>query len=99
MDAFKSGDFVTAVRHWKPLAEGGNSAAQRYLGMAYISGEGVPQDRKTAQKWLRLASEQGDALAQFYLGEMYANGWGVPENFKTAVKWYTLAAENGYLEA
>ena len=100
MDAAKSADYVTAVRHWKPLAEGGNYAAQRYLGLAYISGEGVPQDFKTAQKWLRLAAEQGDAESQYYLGVMYENRWGVkPKDTKTQLKWYTLAAEKGYAAA
>lgn len=36
--------------------------------MAYHEGRSVPQDDKTAVKWLRLAAEQGDAGAQRVLG-------------------------------
>jgi TPR repeat protein len=30
----------------------------------YSTGQGVPQDNKTAVKWWKLAAEQGDAEAQ-----------------------------------
>ena len=58
----------------------------------YDNGEGVPENDKTAVKWLTKAAEQGYVDAQYNLGLMYDNGEGVPENDKTAVKWYTLAA-------
>ena len=93
--AYESGDFATALREWRPLAEQGNASAQHNLGWMYRKGEGVPQDDKTAVKWYTLTAEQGTASAQFNLGWMYANGKGVSQDYKTAVKWYTLAAEQG----
>jgi hypothetical protein len=51
LTAAQSGDFATALREWKPLAEQGDSAAQRNLGLMYDNGQGVPQDYKTAVKW------------------------------------------------
>ena len=59
----------------------------------YFTGDGVPQNAKTAVKWYKLAAEQGYASAQFNLGVMYYTGNGVPKNHKTAVNWYRLAAE------
>jgi uncharacterized protein len=95
LTALKSGDFVTAVREWRPLAKQGNANAQSYLGVMYENGLGVLQDYKTAVKWYRLAAEQGDASAQTNLGVMYSNGTGVLQDYKTAVKWYRLSAEQG----
>jgi TPR repeat protein len=95
LTAYNSGDYATAMREWKPLAEGGNASAQFNLGLMYEYGQGVPQNDKTAVKWYRLAAEQGFASAQFNLGLMYENGRGVPQNDKTAVKWWKLAVEQG----
>ena len=99
LDAARSGDFATALRELKPLAEQGHADAQFNLGVMYENGLGVPQDNKTAGKWYRLAAEQENALAQYNLGLMYYNGRGVPQDNKTAVKWYTLAAEQGIVYA
>ena len=97
--AYKIGDYATALREWKPLAEKGNAIAQSNLGWMYAQGQGVPQNHKTAVKWYKLAAEQGDAVAQSYLGVMYEEGKGVPQDYKTAVKWYKLAAEQGNADA
>ena len=99
LDAARSGDFATALREWKPLAEQGDAVAQYALGVMYRKGDGVPQNDKTAVKWYTLAAEQGDAFAQYNLGSMYKKGKGVPRDYKTAVKWYTLAAEQGRASA
>jgi uncharacterized protein len=98
-DAYQSGDYLTALREWKPLAEQGNVRAQNKLGVMYRRGIGVPLNYKTAIKWYKLAAEQGYAIAQSKLGTMYAEGRGVPQNDKTAVKWYRLAAEQGWRDA
>ena len=90
--AAQSGDFATALREFRPLAEQGDSGAQYNLGWLYHKGKGVPQDYKTAVKWYTLAAEQGNSWAQYNLALMYYNGEGVPQDYKTAVKWYTLSA-------
>ena len=93
--AYESGNYATALREWKPLAEQGNAYAQFALGEMYDKGKGVPQDYKTAVKWYRLAAEQGNAKSQGNLGLMYYNGDGVPQDDRTAEKWWRLAAEQG----
>ena len=97
--AFQSGDYKTALRLWRPLAEQGKALAQVNLGVMYTEGRGVPQDDAEAIKWYRLAAAQGDAFAQFNLGIMYANGRGVPQDDAEAVKWFRLAAEQGNASA
>jgi len=105
MDAAQRGDFATALKEWKPLAEQGDAPAQNnlghmhHLGVMYKNGLGVTQDYKTAVKWYTRAAEQGIAPAQFNLGVMYKNGLGVTQDYKTAVKWYTRAADQGNASA
>ena len=97
--AYNAGDFVMALKEFKPLAEDGDSAAQYNLGVMYTNGQGVPQDYKEAVKWYTLAAEQGTAEAQTNLGNIYFDGRGVPQDYKEAAKWYTLAAEQGIAKA
>ena len=63
--AAQAGDFATALKEWKPLAEDGDSAAQYNLALMYNNGDGVPQDYKEAVKWYTLAAEQGVAVARY----------------------------------
>ena len=93
--AFERGDYETALREFRPLAEQGHANAQYNLGLMYDEGRGVPQDYAEAVKWYRKAAEQGTARAQANLGTMYANGHGVPRDYGEAVKLYKKAAEQG----
>ena len=83
------------MREWTPLAEQGYAKAQSNLGLMYHNGEGVPQDYKTAVKWLTLAAEQGGASAQYNLGIMYDNGEGILQDYVYAHMWWNIAASNG----
>ncbi len=85
--AYKAGDYASALREFRPLAEQGNASAQYNLGFMYDIGRGVPQDYKQAVTWYRKAAEQGNAGAQNHLGTMYEHGEGVPLN---AVAAYAL---------
>ena len=93
--AYVRGDYATAFKEWRPLAEQGHAGAQYNLGVMYVNGRGVPQDDKEAVNWYRKAAEQGDAYAQHNLGMMYASGQGVPQDYREAVNWYRKAAEQG----
>ena len=95
LKAAQSGDFATALKEWKPLAEQGDADAQFNLGLMYGNGWGVPQDYAEALKWYRKAAEQGDAKAQSNLGLRYAKGKGVTQDDAEALKWYRKAAEQG----
>jgi len=59
MEAYERGDYATALKEWRPLAEQGIARAQSNLGSMYEYGEGVPQDDVQAHMWLNLAAEQG----------------------------------------
>ena len=91
--AFERGDYATALRLLRPLAEQGDATLQYVVGHMYAKGWGVPQDDAVAVEWYRKAAEQGDASAQHDLGVMYFLGQGVPEDDAAAAEWYRKAAE------
>ena len=97
--AYQRGDYATALRLWRPIAEQGGATAQFNLGLMYDNGEGVPENDTEAVRWYRLAAEQGYPDAQNNLGLMYDSGEGVSEDDVEAVRWYRLAAEQGYADA
>ncbi len=79
--AFENGDFTTALKELTPLAEQGDAEAQFNLGYMYRTGEGVPQDDKTAVEWYTLAAEQGLDEANRILILMYLNGEDAPQDY------------------
>ncbi len=56
--AYHRGDYATALREWRPLAEQGDASAQFNLGVMYENGQGVPQDYVQAHMWLNLAASR-----------------------------------------
>ena len=95
MAAYERGDYATAFRLWRPLADQGNARAQVILGSMLEFGQGVPQNHAEAVKWYRLAADQGNAHAQVNLGGMYYTGQGVPQDHVQAHKWFNLAGTGG----
>jgi TPR repeat protein len=93
--ASAKGDYPTALKLVRPLAEQGNAAAQFKLATLYGKGNGVPQDSAIAVDWYRKAADQGNVAAQHSLGAMYVTGLGVPQNFAEGAKWLRKAADQG----
>ena len=62
--AFQHGDYLTAYKLWKPLAEAGNEAAQNNLGILYREGKGITQNYSEAIKWFQRSADQGSAWAR-----------------------------------
>ncbi len=63
LEAYKRGDYATAMREWRTLAEQGDAEAQNRLGIMYLLSQGVPQDLVLAHLWLNLAARQGHETA------------------------------------
>jgi len=97
--AAKHGDYATAMRLLRRLAEQGNAEAEGEIGYLYQDGDGVPRNPELAMSWFRKSATDGYLLAQNKLGLMYANGWGVPQDGPQSVFWFRKAAEQGYAPA
>ncbi|MGH7216372.1 MAG: tetratricopeptide repeat protein [Nitrospiraceae bacterium] len=95
IDAHQRGDYATALREWKPLAEQGDALAQYNLGLLYDNGRGVQKDYAQARQWYEKAAAQGRADAQVNLGILYDYGRSIPQDFKKAMYWYRLSAKQG----
>ena len=58
--AYLQGNYDTAFKEFKSLAERGLADAQYNLGVMYDSGNGVQQDYVLAYMWYTLAETRGD---------------------------------------
>src|SRR5215472_6831110 len=95
--AFDRANYATAPRVWLPLAEGGDPAAQTYVGEIFEKGLGVPPDYAAAAVWYRRGAERGYSRAAINLGQLYEQGHGVPKDPVQALGWYRKAAGLGDL--
>jgi uncharacterized protein len=95
LEALGKGDYATATKELRPLADRGNSEAQYRVGMMYEFGKGYPADKKQAMAWYRKSAAQGNASAELVLGVIYATGDGVPQDDAQAVGWLQKAAAHG----
>jgi hypothetical protein len=93
--AYAKGDYATAVKDLRPLAEQGFALAQVDLGALYHDGQGVAKDDVQAASWYRKAADQGDADGQFRLGMSYYEGWGLTQDFAQAAALMQKSAGQG----
>jgi TPR repeat protein len=70
MAAYNRGDYMPAIRLFRPLAEQGNAKAQNVLGVMFRKGEGVAKNSARAHMWFSFAAARGDAKARAELRDM-----------------------------
>lgn len=92
--AYDQGNYATALKELKPLAEQGNAEAHALLGMMYNLGRGVPLDIGQAEKWYKAAADQGNAEGECHLGAMY-----LIRDTPQGLKLLHLSAEQGFPDA
>ncbi|MGS1017566.1 SPOR domain-containing protein [Allosphingosinicella humi] len=91
VDAWQAGDYVAAVREWRPFAEKGDSDAQFNMGQAYKLGRGVPPNLAQARAWFEKAAAKGHEQAQANLGLiLFQEG-----DRARAMPWIEKAADRG----
>ena len=95
MAAYERGDYATAEKMLRSVAETGNPGAQATLALMYDVGYGVAQNNAEAKKWYRLAAIQGDKSARYNLGGMYDAGQGGAQDLVRAYMWYELSVAAG----
>lgn len=94
--AYESGDFAKALAEWKPLADGGDPAAQYAMGLLNQYGQGVAPNPAEAVAWFAKAAEKGDANARFAIGLAHESGQGAAKDYQAAMQWYLRATESGH---
>ncbi len=87
------GQYGDALPYYTESAKAGNADAYAQLGMAYVTGEGVVQDRKKGVALLEKAVERGSGLAHMVLGQAYLQGELVDKNRDKAIAYFIKAAE------
>jgi TPR repeat protein len=70
MAAYNRGDYMPAIRLFRPLAEQGNAKAQNVLGVMFRKGEGVAKNPVRAHMWFSFAAKRGEAGAKAELREV-----------------------------
>ena len=69
------------------------------VGMMYLTGEGLVQDLRKAEAFLRRSARQEHRPAILALAELYAKGDGVQPDLREAAHWYQRAADLGVAQA
>lgn len=99
LSAYRAGDYGTALKEFRVLAEKGVTIAQTNMGYMYSLGEGVEQDLEAAAKWFRKAAQGGSSAAQFTMGGLVYHGEGVDPDPLEAYAWFSVAAAGGQQSA
>ena len=69
-DAYKKGDYETALKHYEALGEDGDSRASMAAGLIHAEGVGdIEVDNAKAVAWLKRSGDQGETVG----AELYEN--------------------------
>jgi len=78
----------------------GEAEAQKFIGTAYVTGNGVTRNTARARTWLERAAKQGNTAAQYNLYVLLAKEPGAsPADAAEAAKWLRAAAESNSMLA
>ena len=74
----------------------GEDEAINNIGLCYLQGHGVKEDKREAVRCFRTAAENYSSGVGYHnLGICYENGVGVRKDYKKAIEMYEKAVENG----
>ena len=85
LEALKKGDYVTAARELRQLAEQGDAEAQYRIGLMYEFGKGYPRTGSRASRGCARRRHRAHRGATVELGVIYMTGDGVPQDDVEAV--------------
>ena len=94
MVAYNRGDYVPAMKLFRPLAHAGNVKAQNALGVMYRRGQGVARNSARAFMWFSLAARKGDTQAKASLQDM--SGQMTPAEMVQANEMTAACEASGY---
>lgn len=82
-----------AIRWYQKSADQNHAFAQMKLGIFHSTGNGVPKDRDTALKLLRLAANQSQSSAQAALAVLLLSTSSDAEEIKEGLRWAHASAD------
>ena len=85
-------DLSVAFSWFMRSAKSGNRKGENAVGIAYLHGEGVPENDVEGFEWLYKSALMGYPSAQFNLGAAYLRGTGAQRNKSEAFNWFLQAA-------
>ncbi len=86
-----------AVSWWKNACAQHDHIQSCYeMGVAYYTGEGLPEDEVQAVNYFRRAADCGHAGAAYMLGDCLLDGIGVERDRGEALEWLVISAELGH---
>ena len=62
--------FKKSVSEYLAKAEAGDAEAQYLVGLMYLNGMGIGEDKVKAEEWIRKAADQGHQAAQQWVDEI-----------------------------
>ncbi|MGX2973981.1 tetratricopeptide repeat protein [Ursidibacter arcticus] len=89
---YEKQQYPTALPLFEKATAQGDSKAPRYLGLAYLNGNGVTKDLPKAFEFFQLGADRGDITSKYWLGYLYENGFGVTKDLSSAYHWYQQAS-------
>lgn len=95
MEAFRRGDYATALKELTPAAAKNNPDAIMILAKMYQGGFGVKKDTAKATELFKRAAELGDADAAYTYGIARAIGDGIQQDLGEGLKWLYIAQTLG----
>jgi TPR repeat protein len=84
-----------AVHCFRIAAERGLDWAMYNYATLLALGEGVPEDKAEALRWLERAADLGNAKAINFVGSFHEDGWVVARDMAKAAAFYARAAHGG----
>ena len=96
INAFAVGDYQTAANIWLVEAYEGTRDAQFNLGVMYIEGKGVAQNRDDALFWFAKAAENDHVQAQYNLGHLYFEDKDNQESLEKGAAWWRRSSLQGF---
>jgi hypothetical protein len=98
--AYEAGDYASALKIIRPLADQDDPEAQYLLARMHEKGEGMAKDMVVAAQWYRRAAERGHAAAEYRMAVGYAFGLGdLPKDEAESLNWLRRSACHGHKKA
>ncbi|WP_371988175.1 tetratricopeptide repeat protein [Shewanella sp. 10N.261.52.F9] len=92
----KGAEEASRSAHIQLKATQGDADAQYLLGLMYLSGRYIAQDRALGAKWVTAAATSGHVKAQQTMADLSFEGSLIARDLSTAEQWYSELSKQGH---